>query len=90
VRGAAELILAKHRGGEQGRVSLKFIGECTKFVDVDEQNRDDEPPEYVAPAPYSDDDDEEYVAPEDDYMPPEPPMRSGDLKTTSDDDIPFD
>ena len=27
VKGAAELILAKHRAGEQGRVSLKFIGE---------------------------------------------------------------
>ena len=49
VKGAAELILAKHRNGEQGRVSLKFIGECTKFVDVDEQNREDEPPQYVPP-----------------------------------------
>ncbi len=88
VRGAAELILAKHRGGEQGRVSLKFIGECTKFVDVDEQNRDDEPPQYgTTPRVYEDD--EEYVAPEDDYTPPEPPMRAGDLKQV-DDELPFD
>jgi replicative DNA helicase len=89
VKGAAELILAKHRNGEQGRVALKFIGECTKFVDVDEQNRDEEPPQFGAPAPYEDADDEEYVAPEDDYAPPEPPLRKGELKIT-DDEIPFD
>ena len=88
VKGAAELILAKHRGGEQGRVALKFIGECTKFVDVDEQNRDEEPPQYgTTPVFY--DDDEEYVAPEDDYTPPEPPMRKGELKPL-DDEIPFE
>ena len=93
VKGAAELILAKHRGGEQGRVQLKFIGECTKFVDVDEQNRDEEPPQYSAPAPV-DEDDEEYVAPQDDYgedyFPPEPPTRKGELKSTEDEELPFD
>ena len=52
VKGAADLILAKHRNGEQGRVQLRFIGESTKFVDVDEQNRDDEPPQYSAPRNY--------------------------------------
>ncbi|MBE7086391.1 MAG: replicative DNA helicase [Clostridiales bacterium] len=92
VKGAAELILAKHRAGEQGRVSLKFIGEYTKFVDVDEQNRDDEPPEF-SHAAHSYDDDEEYVAPEDDYddgyQPPEPPARKGDL-SKADDEIPFE
>ncbi len=88
VKGAAELILAKHRSGEQGRVSLKFIGECTKFVDVDEQNRDDEPPEYSSAPQTYEDDDEEYVAPEDDYTPPEPPFRKGELKPT-DDELPF-
>ncbi len=92
VRGAAELILAKHRGGEQGRVSLKFIGECTKFVDVDEQNRDEEPPQYIPPAPPTEEDDEEYVAPDDDYLPPEPPMRESDLKPMggNDEELPFD
>ena len=89
VRGAAELILAKHRGGEQGRVSLKFIGEYTKFVDIDEQNRDEEPPQYTPPMPVDDDYDEEYVAPDDDYIPPEPPFRAGDLKQ-ADDELPFD
>ena len=88
VKGASELIIAKHRGGEQGRVSLKFIGECTKFVDVDEQNRDEEPPEYRQATPNYDDD-EEYVAPEDDYMPPEPPVRKSDLGKV-DDELPFD
>lgn len=46
IRGAAEIIIAKHRNGAQGRVQLKFIGESTKFIDVDEQNRDEEPPDY--------------------------------------------
>jgi replicative DNA helicase len=90
VKGAAELILAKHRGGEQGRVSLKFIGEYTKFVDVDEQNRDDEPPQYSATPQEYEDEDEEYVAPEDDYEPPEPPARKGDLKSAMDDELPFE
>ena len=89
VKGAAELILAKHRAGEQGRVSLKFIGEYTKFVDVDEQGRDNEPPQYgTTPAYY--DDDEEYVAPDDDYGSPEPPMpRKSELKAV-DDELPFE
>lgn len=89
VKGAAELILAKHRGGEQGRVSLKFIGECTKFVDVDEQNREEEPPQYSSePLPYEEED-QEYEPPEDDYYPPEPVPRKGDLKGV-DDEIPFE
>ena len=92
VKGAAELIIAKHRGGEQGRVSLKFVGEYTKFVDVDDQNREDEPPEFGTHAQeyVDEDDDEEYVAPDDDYTPPEPPPRKGGLKGVEDDDIPFD
>ncbi len=90
VKGAAELILAKHRAGEQGRVSLKFIGECTKFVDVDDQNREEEPPQYGT-TPRVPDEDEEYEAPEDDYGAPEPPMppRKGNLEGM-DEDIPFD
>ena len=91
VKGAAELILAKHRAGEQGRVSLKFIGEYTKFVDVDEQGRDNEPPQFgTQPAHY--DDDEEYVAPDDDYGAPEPPMhmRKSGLDTVKDDELPFE
>ena len=91
VKGAAELIIAKHRGGEQGRVSLKFIGECTKFVDVDEQNRDDEPPQYGTQPRVYEEDEDEYVAPEDDYQPPEPPLRKGELKgAMEDDELPFE
>ena len=91
VKGAAELILAKHRAGEQGRVALRFIGEYTKFVDVDEQNREDEPPQFGT-TPRMPDDDEEYVAPDDDYGAPEPPMppRKGDLAKASDDELPFE
>ena len=90
VKGAAELILAKHRAGEQGRVSLKFIGEYTKFVDVDEQNREDEPPQYGTTPAYYDDDDVEYEAPEDDYgMPEPPPARKAEL-AKADDELPFE
>lgn len=50
VKGAAELIIAKHRNGSLGRVQLRFIGESTKFVDVEDQNlSDEEPQHYVAP-----------------------------------------
>lgn len=94
IKGAAELILAKHRAGEQGRVALKFIGECTKFVDVDEQNRDDEPPEFGSRAQEYTEEDEEYVAPEDDYAPPEPPQapprKSEGLTLATDDELPFE
>ena len=87
---AAELIIAKHRAGEQGRVALKFIGECTKFIDVDDQNREDEPPQYGTTPRMPEEDDEEYEAPEDDYgMPEPPPMRKGSLKV-ADDEIPFE
>ncbi len=91
IKGAAELILAKHRAGEQGRVSLKFIGECTKFVDVDDQNREDEPPQYGVQPPAVEEEDKEYEAPEDDYGAPEPPMpvRKGNLQAM-DDEIPFE
>ena len=44
VKGAAELIIAKHRNGATGRVQLRFIGESTKFVDVEAQGAPDEPP----------------------------------------------
>lgn len=51
VKGAAEIIIAKHRNGSLGRVQLRFLGECTKFVDVDDQNRPDEEPDYSAAPP---------------------------------------
>ena len=90
MKGAAEILLAKHRAGEQGRIPLKFIGEYTKFVDIDKQNTDDEPPQYThVPQEYTGED-EEYVAPEDDYIPPEPPARKGDLKSAADDELPFE
>ena len=51
VKGAAELILAKHRNGALGRVQLRFLGECTKFIDVDEQDIPDEEPQHFVPPP---------------------------------------
>ena len=98
VKGAAELILAKHRAGSQGRISLRFIGELTKFVDVADQNMDMEPPQYGKPKAdeFENDEeyvapDEEYVAPEDDYGYPEPPApRKSELKGMEDDEVPFE
>ena len=46
VKGAAELVIAKHRNGETGRIQLRFLGEQTKFVDVDAQGAPTEAPEY--------------------------------------------
>lgn len=46
VKGAAEIILAKHRNGSLGRIQLRFIGEKTKFVDVEAQGEPAEPPVY--------------------------------------------
>ena len=70
---------------------MKFIGECTKFIDVDDQNRMEEPPEYgTTPRMPEPEEDEEYEAPEDDYGMPEPPVsRKGSLKV-ADDEIPFE
>ncbi len=88
VKGAADLILAKHRNGEQGRVQLKFIGESTKFVDVDEQNRDIEPPDYSRrEQPEYYDENPAYEAFED--MAP-PLMDAPGMKGDGDDELPFD
>ena len=58
-------------------------------MDVDEQNREEEPPQYSSePIPYEEED-QEYEPPEDDYYPPEPVPRKGDLKGV-DDEIPFE
>ncbi len=51
VKGAAELIIAKHRNGSCGRIQLRFIGESTKFVDVDAQGEPNEEPQYVRRTP---------------------------------------
>ncbi len=59
VKGAAELIIAKHRNGAPGRVQLRFIGESTKFVDVDAQGAPMEEPTYSGKAPKESDGDEE-------------------------------
>ncbi len=63
VKGAAELILAKHRNGSLGRIQLRFIGESTKFVDVDEQNLPDEEPTHDTPPPEGYEDSAENVFP---------------------------
>ena len=58
VKGAAEINIAKHRNGSPGRVQLKFIGESTKFVDEDGENRPEEPPQFGRPRSF---DEEENV-----------------------------
>lgn len=86
IKGAADLILAKHRNGEQGRVALKFIGESTKFVDVDEQGREEEPPQYGRPKRPQDFAGEEPMSAFDDSIPPEEPRGDGE----TDDEVPFE
>jgi replicative DNA helicase len=85
VKGAADLIIAKHRNGEQGRVPLKFIGEYTKFVDVDSQGAMDEPPQYGNQKPLRDFADEEPASAFEDDGPSEPPY-GGEM----DDEVPFE
>ena len=46
VKGAAEITLAKHRNGSLGRIQLRFLGESTKFIDVDAQGAPEEEPQY--------------------------------------------
>lgn len=36
LKGVAEIILAKHRNGALGDIHLKFVGEYTKFVEMDD------------------------------------------------------
>ena len=36
LKGMAEIIIAKHRNGGLGTINLKFVGEFTKFEDMDE------------------------------------------------------
>lgn len=76
VKGAAELIIAKHRNGSQGRVQLRFIGECTKFVDVDDQGREDEPPEFGSQKreDYDEEPSSDDAPPADPYNDEEPPF----------------
>lgn len=57
VKGAAEIIIAKHRNGEPGRIQLKFIGESTKFVDEDSENRPEEPPQFGRPRSFDEEED---------------------------------
>ncbi len=54
VKGAAELIIAKHRNGALGRIQLRFIGDKTKFEDVEDQGRPTEEPNYSRPKPEED------------------------------------
>lgn len=46
VQGAVELHIAKHRSGATGKIPLRFLGEQTKFVDVEDQGAPIEEPQY--------------------------------------------
>ncbi len=66
VKGAAEINIAKHRNGPTGRIQLRFIGESTKFIDVEAQG---EPEEEPVPRRARDASDDEGAAAE---LPPPP------------------
>lgn len=76
VKGMAEILLAKHRNGETGRIKLRFKGELTKFVNPEmneemeqraqsEKRSGNRPPEPDELAPLS----EEDAPPEDEELP---------------------
>ena len=54
VKGAAYLTIAKHRNGATGRIQLRFLGESTKFIDVDAQGEPTEEPQYKKKAEFED------------------------------------
>jgi replicative DNA helicase len=47
-QGVGEVIIAKHRNGETGRVRLKFVGKYVKFTDL-ETNMDGFPAAGASP-----------------------------------------
>ena len=49
-KGDAEIIIAKHRNGSCDRIKLRFKGECTKFVNIEEKDEYQEPG-YQKPDP---------------------------------------
>ena len=88
VKGAAELIIAKHRNGSCGRIQLRFIGESTKFVDEDAQGEPHEEPQYGKPKRpewEENPDAEQAFPPQDGDVPPE-----GDDVPPPDEELPFD
>ncbi len=87
VKGAAELIIAKHRNGSLDRIQLRFIGESTKFIDVDAQGAPEEEPQYGAKKKPSWEDN---PTAEDSFPSPEeiPPEEGDNLPPP--DDMPFE
>lgn len=74
VKGAAELVIAKHRNGSTGRIQLRFIGERTKFVDIEAQGEPNEEPVYGKRKPDFEENesaDEAFPPVSDDNLPPE-------------------
>jgi len=47
VKGAAELVIKKHRNGATGRIQLRFLAESTKFIDEDAQGEPTDEPIYT-------------------------------------------
>ncbi|QQG34993.1 MAG: replicative DNA helicase [Deltaproteobacteria bacterium] len=69
--GMTEIIIAKNRNGPTGISSLKFLSNITKFVNIDEDNFDEEEGDFHEMHPeivkQTDDIDHEYKKPEFDY-----------------------
>lgn len=75
VKGAADLIIAKHRNGSPGRVALRFIGERTSFIDAEDSGRPEEEPTYRPSVPPQEEDYGDYGESGDgadgDFIPPD-------------------
>ncbi|MGN1234811.1 MAG: replicative DNA helicase [Christensenellaceae bacterium] len=76
-KGDAEIIIAKHRNGSCDRIKLRFKGECTKFVNIEEQEQYQEP-RYAPPKV------EEYRVTQEDI-----PFDPNEAPPSDDDEDPF-
>lgn len=71
VKGMAELILAKHRNGDLGRIKLRFRGELTKFVNPEMNEFMEERAQAAAKYDRRPPDDDDYAPLSEEDAPPE-------------------
>ena len=93
IKDAADLIIAKHRNGELGRVKLRFRGDQVRYVNPPPGFLPDEPGEVGRDDVPETNDSEGFVDPDDvpfDYMAEYAVADAGSENGTDDDMPPFD
>ena len=79
----AEIIIAKHRNGPTGIVKLYFKGECTKFININEDTEEPEDGEIPTKKPAAIEGYDDLPAPpkeEDNSVPTDAPFDINDVK----------